>query len=365
MRIGIDARELCGRTTGVGRYLSGLLRDWTSGEGAGTNHEFVLYAQAPLPDAGGAVRARLVPGVPGTWWEQVRLPRAAAADRLDVFFAPAYTAPLRLDVPFVVTIHDLSFVAHPEWFRPREGLRRRWLTRQAALRAHTILTVSAFSQREIVERFGVPDARVVITPSFLASPAGASATAQEARVLFVGSIFNRRHVPDLIRALGRVARTRPGVSLDIVGDNRTYPHESLEDVIAAEGLQGRIRWHAYVEDAELSHLYERARGFAFLSEYEGLGLTPLEAMAAGVPPLVADIPVAHESCGDAALYVRPADVEAIAVGLDRLLFDEDVRARLLAAAPAALARYDWHRTAQRTLAVLEAAGRSRAPLVRA
>ena len=359
MRIGIDARELCGHTTGVGRYLSGLLRDWTSGNGAG-RHDLILYAPAPLPDEWG--RTRLVPGVPGTWWEQVRLPRAAAGDRLDVFFAPAYTAPLRLGVPFVVTIHDLSFVAHPEWFRPREGLRRRWLTRHAARRARAILTVSAFSQREIVERFGVPEGRVVVTPSFLAAPVAASARADEPRVLFVGSIFNRRHVPDLIRAVGRVARTRPGVSLDIVGDNRTYPHESLEAVIAAEGLQARVRWHAYVQDAELRQLYERARGFVFLSEYEGLGLTPLEAMTAGVPPLVADIPVAHESCGDAALYVPPADVGAIAAGLDRLLFDDAVRARLLAAAPAVLTRYDWHRTAQRTLDVLEAAGHAREPL---
>jgi len=51
-----------------------------------------------------------------------------AADSLDVWFAPAYTAPLRLAAPIVVAIHDLSFVAHPEWFRVREGARRRWLT---------------------------------------------------------------------------------------------------------------------------------------------------------------------------------------------------------------------------------------------
>ena len=75
---------------------------------------------------------RLVPGRPGAWWEQVRLPRIAAADHLDAFFAPAYTAPLSLDVPLVVAIHDLSFFAHPEWFRTREGIRRRSLTRRAA-----------------------------------------------------------------------------------------------------------------------------------------------------------------------------------------------------------------------------------------
>ena len=65
-------------------------------------------------------------------WEQIDLPPAIAADRLDVFYAPAYTAPLRLTIPIVVLIHDLSYVAHPEWFRFREGLRRRWPSRSQA-----------------------------------------------------------------------------------------------------------------------------------------------------------------------------------------------------------------------------------------
>ena len=70
---------------------------------------------------------RVVPGSGGTWWEQVQLPRAAAADHLDVFFAPQYSAPLALKTPTVVAIHDVSFAAHPEWFRTREGARLRWL----------------------------------------------------------------------------------------------------------------------------------------------------------------------------------------------------------------------------------------------
>ena len=119
-----------GQPTGVGRYLAALLREWAVDERART-HEFVLYAPQPLAHPGlnaAASSTRTVAGAAGTWWEQVDLVRAAAADHLDVFFAPAYTAPLRLRVPVVVTIHDLSFAAHPEWFGLREGLRRRWVT---------------------------------------------------------------------------------------------------------------------------------------------------------------------------------------------------------------------------------------------
>ena len=140
MRIGIDARELCGQPTGAGRYLGGLLHQWQGSDEAAQRHQFVLYAPEPLavPFDPRRFSIRVVPRTRSTWWEQVRLPRFAAADQLDVFFAPAYAAPLRLHVPTVVAIHDVSFVVHPEWFRPREGLRRRWLTRQSAARAQAV-----------------------------------------------------------------------------------------------------------------------------------------------------------------------------------------------------------------------------------
>jgi len=175
-------------------------------------------------------------------------------------------------------------------------------------------------------------------------------------VLFVGSIFNRRHVPDLIRAFAPIARTHPGAALDIVGDNRSHPFEDLALVIAAEQLAPQVRWHQYVADRQLAALYAEARAFAFLSEYEGLGLTPLEALAAGVPPLLLDTPVARESCGEAAIYVQAGDLPATTRGLESLLFNEPVRQQILAAAPAELAKFSWPRAARDTLAVLETAG---------
>ncbi len=355
MRIGVDARELCGHPTGVGRYLGGLLREWAGNEGAACR-EFVLYAPEPLGIALNAhcFPTRLVPGPPGTWWEQVRLPRAAAGDHLDVFFAPAYTAPLTLRVPSVVAVHDLSFVAHPEWFRAREGIRRRLLTRHAAARARAILTISEFSRQEIVDRLGVPESRIHVIPPGITRPAVTSVAADgDQRVLFVGSIFNRRHVIDLIRAFAPLARAHRGASLDIVGDNRSHPHEDLQRAIDVEQLAGRVRWHQFVSEEQLRELYARARAFAFLSEYEGLGLTPLEALAAGVPPVVLDTPVARESCGEAAVYVSLDKIATMTRALERALFDEPTRARVLAAAPAVLAKYSWPRAAAETLAVIE------------
>ena len=376
MRIGVDARELCGHATGVGRYLGGLLHEWAVLKPL--KHEFVLYSHdaTTLPLDTRRFATRTVPGPPGTWWEQVRVPRAAAPDHLDVWFAPAYSAPLRMHVPTVVAIHDLSFAAHPEWFGIREGARRRWLASQSAARASAVITISEFSKGELLERLGVPAERVHVIPPGIGSGgsglgvgnalplfrAGADTEAASPRtpapsprVLFVGSIFNRRHVVDLIRAFTPIARAHPDAALDIVGDNRSYPKQDLRQTIADEGIQAQVRWHEYVSDERLEDLYTNARAFAFLSEYEGLGLTPLEALAAGVPPVLLDTPVARESCGDAAVYVPLGDVPAITRALDAVLFDPATRARILDAAPSTLARYSWTRAARQTLAVLEGA----------
>ncbi len=352
MRIGIDAREIVGQATGVGRYLSGLLAEWAR-SGAAARHEFLLYAHAPLPPLPAVFQARVIPGTSGTWWQQTKLPAAANADKVDVFFAPQYTAPIRVHAPTVVVIYDVSFAAHPEWFRTREGLRLRALSRASARRARAVVTISQFSRTEISEHLRVPDARIHVIPPGIPVRTTAAVFERGARLLYVGSIFNRRHVPDLIHAFARVARVHRDAELDIVGDNRSYPYEDVIGAIDRVGLFDRIRWHRFARDEELASLYARSRAFAFLSDYEGLGMTPLESLAAGAPPVLYDTPIARESCGDAALYVRPGDLAGVTRAIEQVLYDDPTRDALLAAAPGALGRYDWGRAARETLALLE------------
>jgi len=292
MRIGIDARELVGQVTGVGRYLAGLLHEWTA-TGAAGRHEFVLYAHGAIPPTYSAFQSTILPGTSGTWWQQTTLAAAARADRLDVFFAPQYSAPLRMNVPTVVVIYDVSFAARPEWFRTREGIRLRTLARWSARKACAVVTISEFSKREIREHLGVPEAKLHVIPPGISPPVAPAPRSHERgrRLLYVGSIFNRRHVLDLIRAFAVVARTHPDASLDIVGDNRSYPRQDVAEAIAREELGARVVCHRYVSETQLRGLYAAARAFAFLSEYEGLGLTPLEALAAGVPPVLLDTAV--------------------------------------------------------------------------
>jgi glycosyltransferase involved in cell wall biosynthesis len=358
LHIGIDGRELVGQPTGVGRYLTALLHGWADLPSMPHHFTTILPADPPADLAALGERFAWVverAATAGTWWEQTRLPRQIARARPDVFFAAGYTAPLRLACPLVVTIHDVSFFAHPEWFRAREGWRRRWLTRSAARRARAVVTVSEFSAEEIVRWLHIPRERIVIAPHGAPTPAThAEDSAGGALVLFVGSLFNRRRIPELIEAFAEASRPVPGARLVLVGDNRTHPRLDPAALASAHGVGDRVQWRAYVDEAELGRLYAAARVFVFLSDYEGFAMTPLEAIAHGAAPILLDTPIAREVYGGAALLVPP-DPAAIAGALVTLLTDDRAHADLLAAGRRRLARYSWARTAERVLRTLERA----------
>jgi glycosyltransferase involved in cell wall biosynthesis len=341
MRIAIDARELHGKKTGVGRLVGEILAAWKAMPESSA-HEFILCA----PDNGG-----------GTWWEQMVLPRLVRDAHADVLFAPGYSGPILCPVPMVVVISDVSFVAHPEWFSWREGVRRRTTVRLTARAATRIVTISNFSKREISTHLGIDPGKIaVINPGVPEVAPIRNAKSRKPTVLYVGSIFNRRHVPELIDGFARLARSRPDIRLEIVGDNRTAPRIDVEATVHSTSVADRIALRSYVSDEELRGLYAEASAFAFLSEYEGFGLTPLEALASDLPVLLLDTPTAREICGDAAMYVPRPEPALVEAALERLMFDTGERNRILAAAPGVLARYSWSGCARQVLDVLVASG---------
>jgi glycosyltransferase involved in cell wall biosynthesis len=347
MRIAIDARELHGKPTGVGREVRKLLDEWTNMPAA-QPHEFITLA--PAEESTG-----------GTIWEQLVLPRLVRQADADVLLAPAYSGPVFCSVPMVLLIHDVSFTAHPEWFAWREGTRRRITTRLAARAAARIITVSEFSKREIVAHLGIEPSKITVAyPGVIpfTGPNRANHTDSPPRctVLFVGSIFDRRHVPELIEGFARVARTRQEMQLEIVGDNRTSPRVNLDALVEATGVADRIHLRSYISDDDLRRCYAEASAFVYLSEYEGFALTPLEALASGVPVVLLDTPVAREVYGDAATYVTRPDPALIADAMHAVLLEPAKRERLLQGATDVLRRYSWTAFAEQVLDQLLDAG---------
>lgn len=329
--------------------------------------ELLLYApfDAPatleLPSGPGARATwRVVDGASGTVWQQRDLARAVRADAVDVFFAPAYTAPLWLACPSVVSVHDVSFAARPEWYAWTHGLRLRLLARLSARRAHAVLTLTRFSAAEITRHLGVSADRIHVVPLAVdyldAPPVPQAPAAAVPVVLFVGSIFERRHLPLLIEGAALARKRIPGLRLDVIGENRTSPRQDLERIACDAGAGDLLRLRDYVSDADLADAYASAGVFAFLSEYEGFGLTPLEAMRNRLPTIVLDTPVAREVYATAATYVPPGNAQAVADALTRLIEDPVERAARIAAGDALVAGYEWNDAARRTWDVLVAAG---------
>lgn len=369
MRIGVDARELGARPTGVGRYLRELLLRWqTSPDCAGA--DLVLFTPhgdrdtwTPPRQGGARLEWCYVKGGSGTLWEQRDLARAARASQLDVLFCPAYTAPVWLNVPTVVAMHDVSFAAHPEWYAWRHGVRLRLLARWAGRRAHTVLTLTEFSAAEIRRYLGVPGDRIRVIPlaaDYRDAPLPPATPAPPVPVvLFVGSIFERRHLPLLVEGVIRARREVPGLRLEVIGENRTSPRQDLDALARELGAADALRVRDYVPDDELEAAYARAGVFAFLSAYEGFGLTPLEAMRHRLPTVVLDTPVAREVYGDGAWHV-PAEAGAVAAALVTLLQDPARRASQIAAGDLVVDRYRWDTAAAATWAAITAAGTPRA-----
>jgi len=368
VRIGVDARELQGRPTGVGRYLRGLLRNWPPDAG----DELILYFNGPAPHdpvlANARIALRPLGSQPtrGLRWQEGRLPAAVRRDRLDVFFAPAYACPLSLSVPRVTTIHDLSFFSQPEDFTPLDGLRRRILVGLSLGASRRILTDSDFTRREIVGRRPDADGRVDVIPLGADDDLPTGPPRAEARerlgiagsfLVSVGSILNRRRLPALLQGMALVARSHPSVLLDVVGENRTHPRLDLSRIVERLRLKERVRFSGFVSDEDLALRYAAADGAVYLSEYEGFGLPVLEAMARGLPVVTSLRPATGEIFGEAALTVDPSDTEGIAGAIDRLLHDTDLRSRLTASGRSLAARHTWATAAARTRSALATAAR--------
>jgi len=363
MRIGIDIRELGGVRTGVGNYLSSLCQQWIHGPTA-TNHELFLYGPSTLETQAlntaslkirQRVKHRIVPGKYGIWWEQTQLPKAVEADSVDVFFGPAYSIPLRLNSPSVVTLHDISFSAHPEWYGWREGPRRRWLAKQAAMRASRVLTVSEFSRSEIANHYDIDVSRISVVHNGIDIPRNPKRIDGPPLVLFVGSLFNRRHLPILIEAFAQVVRHLPDARLALIGDNRTYPRQNLQAYAEGFGVSDCISFYGHLPEPELYNSYRRAKAFVFLSEYEGFGLTPLEALSYGVPLVLGDTKVAREIYQTAARYVPINNPSIVALEILAVVQNRSIRTKLLADAKPLLDHYSWARAASETMVLLEQA----------
>lgn len=360
--VAIDGNFLALPASGIGTYLRGLLD--------------ALNADA---DSLG-VRMHLVEPAPGRFlhpgskqhrflWDAFGVAGGVLAARdpkPDLLHLPQMSAPLSSPIPVVATIHDvIPFVMDD--YRASRAMRLYLATMARSVKkAKRVIAPSRSAKADIARVLGIPADRIRVIeeaadPSFVPGTGG-SAIALVAekwgltgRYLFnIGGFDRRKNLPLLIEAF---AAALPSLDDDVrlviagaphTGNERVFP--PLEPVIREHGVEGRVVLTGRVTDEERLALYQAAHVYITPSEYEGFGLTPLEAMACGVPAIVANRTSLPEVVGDAGLCVEPT-VEELSRAIVFLMTDDARHEALSRASLQRASQFSWPRAAKETVEV--------------
>jgi len=361
MKIAVDGYELGADARGVGRAVHNivirlikLLTDDTFI--IFTRHRAGIYDQprvseVVIPEDGGYLR-----------WLNWPLWRALRAAKPDVFLATNYVLPFFPPPKCLLFEHDISVISHPEWYPRKYALGRKLLMKRSLAGAMRIVVPSEYTRTEILGTFGIEPEKVRtirygVDDSFQ--------RAEESRIRdwrkkkkteghpvigFLGSFFKRRHVPALIQAVSRLREEVPGALLYLVGRNcgAMTPREAAD--VAAKNW---IRWEETLEEEDLPLYYSSLDAFAYLSEYEGFGFPPLEALACGTPAVVLNRTSLGEIFGGLAVLVENPEEEKIRIALRTALLDRETRVRLGGEFARRKGEFSWDRTAGGVAAILE------------
>jgi glycosyltransferase involved in cell wall biosynthesis len=344
IKVLFDAHQLGRRQTGNETYVRELL---TSLRRRGDLD--ILAAVERDDDFGGLVPPTQRRRIPREGLSRlIAMSRLARTENVDLVHA-IYFLPPMTGRPTILTVHDISFEIHPKFFSRGALIRDRLLIRASARRATRVVTVSNASRLDIMERYGLPESKVVVAPNGVSEgfqPDDEGRWAPYAgdrplRILAVGTLQPRKNLIRLIDALGLVSRTIP-VQLRVVGPDghdANLIRERLSKTVHAEAI-------GWVSEDDLAREYRAADVFAYPSIYEGFGLPVLEAMACGTPVITSTGGSLPEVAGNAALLVDPVDVEAIAEAILRITGDPELARSLRALGIERAGQFTWERSAE-------------------
>ncbi len=275
----VNGRFLARRVTGVERYGGEILRH------IGDNCR---------------VESTRRQGWSGHAWEQFVLP--AKLDQRSILWSPANSGPL-LVRDQALTIHDLSPLEHPEWFRTSFAAWYRLFLPLLARRVRTIFTPSEYVKQRVIRRFGIGN--VTVTPNgvdrsiFHPEAKQIMAGLPAGYILFVGTLEPRKNLNLLLQAWGEIKDDFKETWLVIVGVNGNV----FRNVDYQHHME-RVCFPGYVDDRTLAGLYANATLFVLPSQDEGFGLPALEAMASGTPAIVSDGGALPEVVGEAGVILN-------------------------------------------------------------
>ena len=362
MRFAVDAHAIGRHLTGNEVYVRSLLNAFAATD---RQCEFVAYVSADdacqyIPSR---IQTRRISANPFLRLG-FDLAMKVREDRPDLLHVQ-YTAPLGCSVPVVVSVHDVSFLEHPEYFTRDRAWQLQWTVRRTVKRAAKVLTGSEFSRSSILKVYGdLEEDKVVVVPNAAASefrPISREAATHTVRehfsigapfILAVGDIQPRKNQIGLIRAFARLVRAYPQLKQNLVlAGKETWFAGRVHEAAQESGVADRIQFFGFVSDRDLLQLYNACDLFVFPSFYEGFGLPALEAMACGRAVVCSNTSALPEVVDGAAIVFDPYSVDEMVRAIADLLLDSELRLRMERLGLQRAAHFSWQKTAQRTLEV--------------
>ncbi len=361
MRFCVDAHALGRHLTGNEAYVRNLLDGF---EELNEDSEFLAYVSAPGAE-------RLVPArfetrtISGNPFVRLGydLSRKLRQDKADLVHVQ-FTGPIACPVPVVVSVHDVSFLEHPEFFTRARRLQLQYTVKRTVQSASRVLTLSEFSRQGIARAYGMDPARIAVVPAgvsraFRPQPRQHAKAFVEGRfkvpgpfILTVGDLQPRKNQIGLIRAFEELLCAHPDLPhhLMLVGKETWFaPH--VHQAAKKSLVKDRIHFTDYVNEKELLQLYSACDIFVFPSFYEGFGLPILEAMACGRAVACSNSSAMPEVADSAGLLFNPESTSEMVRAMRDLLLNPELRQRMERLGQQNAAQFSWARTAQMTLEV--------------
>ncbi|HWF09653.1 MAG TPA: glycosyltransferase family 1 protein [Bryobacteraceae bacterium] len=361
MRFAVDAHAIGRHLTGNEVYIRSLLGAFAEVD---RHSEFVAYLSAPgaerwVPER---FRIRHVSANPYArlGWGLARWIRADSPDLIHV----QYTAPLLVGIPTVVTVHDVSFIEHPEYFTGTRRSQLRLTVGRTVRRAARILTVSEFSRDAILRAYDIPAEKVRVIPN-AANPEFRVVGREKAQaavrdrlgfdapfIFSVGDLQPRKNQIGLIAAFSKLLTECPQLTHHLVLTGKeTWFTPKVREAARACGFASRIHFTGFVSDENLLELYNACDCFVFPSFYEGFGLPILEAMACGRAVACSNTSSMPEVADGAGLLFDPYQTPEITRALKDILLDAELRGRMERLGLQRAAAFTWKKSARATLDV--------------
>ena len=363
---------------GIGRYVTELKRYFDSCGGGGStsvgffNHTSFMSGKIARP------LLQLLPAGVNTVRQQVLFPvqlSTGVTKQFDCVHFPAHMdAPAWSFKSCIVTVLDLIPLILKDLYLPERGNFRfhfaRWLELRAIRNAKLIIAISENTAEDVHRVLGIPRERIVVTPlgvdgRFHSAALASSESELRVRygipegrpiILYVGGIDQRKNYRALVETLSKLLREGGGpkpvlVMAGKIQNDRQFP--KLQTLVASNGVEDSVITPGFVPDEDLLQLYAISSVFFFPSLYEGFGLPPLEAMAAGLPVVSSNTSCMPEILGDAAVGIDPLDTEAAAREIYGLLTDPQRSALFRERGRKRAAQFTWQRTGEATVRAYE------------